>query len=103
MPERESVTALGFVSAGKRMRGETLRAPAAIQAACALSGGSGLNGNWLLITSINLFESGPLPGTWPDLVFAGPFCLQPAFRKEGSDCGRNWAGVAKLGRVSITW
>jgi hypothetical protein len=40
------------------MRGETLRAQPADQAACALSGGSGRNGSRLLITSINLLESG---------------------------------------------
>lgn len=40
------------------MRGETLRAQPAAQAACALAGGSGRNGSGLLITSINLLESG---------------------------------------------
>lgn len=40
------------------MRGETLRAQPAVQAACALSGGSGRNGSRLLITSINLLEFG---------------------------------------------
>jgi hypothetical protein len=41
------------------MRGETLHAQSAAHAACALAGGSGLNGNRLLITNINLLESGP--------------------------------------------
>jgi hypothetical protein len=40
------------------MRGETLRAQTADHAACALSGGSGRNGSKLLISSINLLESG---------------------------------------------
>ena len=54
LPWRKGAGAFGFVSAGMTKRGERVRAMAAVQPACAPSGGSWQDGEQFLIYCINL-------------------------------------------------